>query len=286
MKNIILYSSQLASFIGKNPHLSVAKTFNKLFDTYFKEYQKEIVRKGVQRVIKPDKFILDGFCKKHHINLRKDLDKIVRSNISTKELNLEKKRIIEDLKNNEEIKKDEREEIVKVIEGYMNKGFGSRREGNAIDYYERKIEEDLLRKIEPKRKKVLEREGFSLTIISRLDAMTLSGEVLEFKNRIYKFFEEIREYEWIQVQTYLEVYNFEEAKLIEFLNKDEPEIKVNEISRDKEYWKKILIELNLYFRTLIKMGTSDLSKYLLLSEKNQDEYIKNQVRKTYVELSK
>jgi len=82
------------------------------------------------------------------------------------------------------------------------------------------------------------------------------------------------------------VYNFEEAKLIEFLNKDEPEIKINEISRDKDYWKKILIELNLYFRTLIKMGTSDLSKYLQLSEKNQDEFIKKKVRKTYKELTK
>ena len=63
-------------------------------------------------------------------------------------------------------------------------------------------------------------------------------------------------------------------------------MKINEISRDKEYWKKILIDLDLYFKTLIKMGTSNLSNYLLLSEKNQDEYIKNKVRETYKENNK
>ena len=71
---------------------------------------------------------------------------------------------------------------------------------------------------------------------------------------MYKLFDEVREYEWLQVQTYLEVYNLENAELVEFLNTGEGEMRVNEIKRDKKYWEEIVVNyLNIYFKAFIKI---------------------------------
>ena len=259
---IRLYSSQLSTFIGRNPHSLSVKVFNKLFNTFFKEFQKTEKFGDISR---SDGSVLNEFG----FNLKLDLDTLVKKNLTTDELREEKNKILERVIKKSGIDEERAKDLEKIVEGYSNKGFGTNKEISAIEYYKENINSNVYEYVRPKTKTIFIYKNYKLEIISKLDSMTKDGEILEFKNRMYRFFEEVKEYEWLQVQTYLEVYNLEKAQLVEYLKKEVPEMKINKIKRDKEYWQKILFELKVSFKTLIDLGITDLSKYLQLSEKNQ-----------------
>jgi hypothetical protein len=110
--------------------------------------------------------------------------------------------------------------------------------------------------------------------------------VIEIKNRMYKLFNEVREYEWLQVQTYLDVYDLDRALLVEYLNDgggaDEADnMKVNKIERDRKFWDEVvLVELWQYFSVLLKiiMNVDIMTEYMSLSENEQNEFIKKMIR--------
>jgi len=100
---------------------------------------------------------------------------------------------------------------------------------------------------------------------------------------MYKLFNEVREYEWLQVQTYLDVYDLERAVLVEYLvGADEVDnMKVNKIERDRKFWNDVvLVELRKYFGVLLKiiMNVDLMTEYMSLSENEQNEFIKKMIR--------
>jgi len=114
--------------------------------------------------------------------------------------------------------------------------------------------------------------------------MNDDGVVIEIKNRMYKLFNEVREYEWLQVQTYLDVYDLERAVLVEYLNDGggDEDMKVNKIERDRKFWNDVvLVELRKYFGVLLKiiMNVDLMTEYMSLSENEQNEFIKKIIRK-------
>ncbi len=77
------------------------------------------------------------------------------------------------------------------------------------------------------------------------------------------------------------MYKTKNGEIVEFLNKNEPQMKVHAIIRDDEYWfMRILPALKLHFKVLIDI--IDIEKHrniiVALSEKEQNEYIKKIVR--------
>ena len=113
--------------------------------------------------------------------------------------------------------------------------------------------------------------------------MNDDGVIIEIKNRMYKLFNEVREYEWLQVQTYLDVYDLERAVLVEYLNDGggDEDMKVNKIERDRKFWNDVvLVELRKYFGVLLKiiMNVDLMTEYMSLSENEQNEFIKKLIR--------
>jgi hypothetical protein len=130
---------------------------------------------------------------------------------------------------------------------------------------------------------LFDEDGVELWVISKVDAMNDDGVIIEIKNRMYKLFNEIREYEWLQVQTYLDVYDLEKAVLVEYLvGADEVDnMKVNKIERDRKFWNDVvLVELRKYFGVLLKiiMNVDLMTEYMSLSENEQNEFIKKLIR--------
>jgi hypothetical protein len=110
--------------------------------------------------------------------------------------------------------------------------------------------------------------------------------VIEIKNRIYKLFDEVREYEWLQVQAYLHVYGLPKAELVEFLQNSGGTMKINEVKKDETYWNDILLKiLEDYFRVFLKIIKNEekIRKYMKFGETEQNEYIKKLVRKESTE---
>jgi hypothetical protein len=183
---------------------------------------------------------------------------------------------------------EDKKEVRKIVEGYTNKRFGTIREINALDFYKEKYDVEVITRIDQRSKKILTIDGAELLVISKLDGMKMDGTVIEIKNRIYKLFDEVREYEWLQVQAYLHVYGLPKAELVEFLQNSGGTMKINHVERDDTYWNEILIKiLEDYFRVFLKIigNEAKIRKYMKFGETEQNEYIKKLVRKESIEKS-
>jgi len=285
MVKILLYSSQLAAFIGRNPHTSPSRIFNKLFEKY---YEKELLgiksMKRMRDINVGDGGVIENYSNKmvHNKDFRFKLDTLCKNNLSSIDLKKEAESLVSKVLEVEKLSKEDSEMLKKAVEGYTNKTFGTIREVNVVDVYRERMGVDVVTKLQSRVKTVYEYEGNELMLISKIDAMKMDGTVLEIKNRMYKIFEEVREYEWLQVQAYLEVYNLDRAELVEFLKVGDGEMKVNEIGRDRRYWGEIVMkDLGNYFRVMIRLvgDVKKLKKYVGMTETEQNEMIKKMVRR-------
>jgi len=275
-KKIFLYSSNLAAFIGKNPHIPASRIFNSLYEKYYK----------IGKTVGDSEKILKIGEKIENKKLLSDIDTICNNNKSPDMMQKDREVLIKILENAKDLGEEDKKEVRKIVEGYTNKRFGTIREINALDFYKEKYNVEVITKIDQRSKKILTIDGTELWIISRLDGMKMDGTVIEIKNRIYKLFDEVREYEWLQVQAYLNVYGLPKAELVEFLQNSGGTMKINEVERDDTYWDEILLKiLGNYFRVFLKIikNESKIKKYMSFGETEQNEYIKKLIRKELLE---
>jgi hypothetical protein len=275
-QKIFLYSSNLAAFIGKNPHIPASRIFNSLYEKYYK----------IGKTIGDSEKIQKIGEKIENKKLLSDIDTICNNNKSPEMMQKDREVLIKTLENAKDLGEEDKKEVRKIVEGYTNKRFGTIREINALDFYKEKYNVEVITKIDQRSKKILQIDDTELWIISRLDGMKMDGTVIEIKNRIYKLFDEVREYEWLQVQAYLNVYGLPKAELVEFLQNSGGKMKINEVERDDTYWGEVLLKiLGDYFRVFLNIikNESKIKKYMSFGETEQNEYIKKLIRKELLE---
>lgn len=80
-------------------------------------------------------------------------------------------------------------------------------------------------------------EGTEYQVVGRIDRYQKKADgtkvLVEIKNRTKALFNKVRDYEFVQVQTYLHMLNLQEARLIEQFNNER---KSYDIKWDQEYW--------------------------------------------------
>ena len=85
-------------------------------------------------------------------------------------------------------------------------------------------------------------EGTEYQVVGRIDRYQKKEDgtkvLVEIKNRTKALFNKVRDYEFVQVQTYLHMMNLQEARLIEQFNNER---KSYDIARDQEYWQSEVI---------------------------------------------
>jgi hypothetical protein len=84
--------------------------------------------------------------------------------------------------------------------------------------------------------------GTKYVIVGRIDRIELQEDgsrvLVEIKNRTRGLFNEVRGYEMIQIQAYLEMLQLEQAKLIEQYNGDQSQ---QCIQRDRTAWNEVIV---------------------------------------------
>jgi hypothetical protein len=276
-QKIFLYSSNLAAFIGKNPHIPASRIFNSLYEKYYKVGKTVGDSEKIQKIGE----------KIENKKLLVEIDTICNNNKSPEMMQKDREVLIKSLETSSALPEEDKK-VRKIVEGYTNKKFGTIREVNALDFYREKYNIEVITKIDQRSKKILTIDGVEIWVISKLDGMKMDGTVIEIKNRIYKLFDEVREYEWLQVQAYLHVYGLPKAELVEFLQNSGGTMKINEVERDETYWNEVLLKiLGDYFRVFLKIigNEAKIRKYMKFGETEQNEYIKKLVRKESIEKS-
>jgi len=158
-----------------------------------------------------------------------------------------------------EMKEDDKRELEQTLVSMSNKRFGIRKEKDAISQYEELTQKSVQRVGKYFTQEInvsglvssnllREKSGGNSNIIwqfgGKIDGITNDNELIEVKNRVKRFFNTVREYEKVQIQTYFRLLDLDSGYLVESLVKMKdgpPEINIVPVVFDNNYWNSFLI---------------------------------------------
>lgn len=193
------------------------------------------------------------------------------------------------------IRPEEKVELLKQTESLINKTYGILKEDSAIFLFEERFNIKLDTSQVYLKTLINSTSVHEIYIGGRLDGICYKdGYIVEVKNRIKGFFNEVRDYELTQIQLYLLLSKLNKAKLVE---KYKLKIKVTDINLNKEYINDTVEYLGIFIKyfeiflndykkkmEFIKMNETDKQKFickLYLNEINEKRQYK--IDKKYVE---
>ena len=163
----------------------------------------------------------------------------------------------------------------------LQRQYGKKNEEVAIEEFQRITNKRVTNKGEffshfLEHEKVAHQEN-GVIITGRVDGMISDGPI-EIKSRI-RGLREIREHEYVQLQTYLFLTDKEQAQLVQYFPETEHErhLMIEKVHRDETFWKKRVAPHLIEFATSLTllMEKTELQKRFLLQPQGQREIIRS-----------
>lgn len=126
--------------------------------------------------------------------------------------------------------------VRQATENVINTQFGIQKESSALEKFGKftEMEIETCEKLWRKEYKI-ENSELSFIVQGKVDGLAHGGDcVVEIKNRVYKLFHVLRDYERIQLQTYLELCNASHGYLVECFKE---QIDWQKQERDAQWWR-------------------------------------------------
>ena len=136
-----------------------------------------------------------------------------------------------------DLKPDEKLTLVEYAQSKLNTNYGTRTEDNVHDIY-KEMTGDTIGVVN----KMFTKPVGDFEIGGKIDGQLEDGTIIEIKNRTRRLFAEVREYEGIQIQTYLHMLEQEKAHLVECYNDGkEKHVNIIEVERDEDLWNDVIL---------------------------------------------
>jgi hypothetical protein len=215
--------------------------------------------------------------------IEKDLGKDIIDTIASSSKETQDKRkitnnAIDTLEKQGKIKKEQKEELLKHTESLINKTHGTLKEDSAIKIFEK--ENQVTLDTSQKYYKYILKKTSTRTwyVGGKMDGIyidennTDNSYVVEVKNRTKGFFNSLRDYEKTQIQLYLLLTGFKQAKLVEKFNS---KIRVTNIKIEQDYIDDILEYLSIFIdnMTLFFKSYNMKIEYLDMSENEKKKFL-------------
>lgn len=238
--------------------LSEKKLTQRQYDIESEKIKKEEFKLTKTITDTQERIDLLTLSKKEYIEKKVGKDNIqtINSAKNITDKNEKTKELKKHLEDNTELSKETIELISKEVKNMINTEYGIEKESNAIETFE-KIENVKLN---------TSQEFFKCNLCTVNDTeFFLGGKldgihkdyIVEIKNRTRQFFYKIRDYEMIQIQLYMYILNYKNAKLVEKLNQ---KIKIHNIERDDILIQEILEKLNIFCNLFTEFLNNDKKK--------------------------
>jgi hypothetical protein len=283
--NICLNASEIASMIGKNkftqPSEVVVRIWKKYFYTDYCDIIDELSNKSIKVVAREtDAEIVHRITKETNVDIKKEMSECLKTG-NVVDLQKKKKEILKKLP--KEMPTEKKAEFKKSLEGMANTNFGTRNENSILEKYIVKTKRPAITCDHFFRKKVLsinfEDGVIDWYIIGKVDALVLSKDnpaentIIEIKNRIYKFFYHLREYEKIQTYCYMFILGYNNAQLVEALKNKEGGINIIDVKFDSDYWGMVNDEIEQFITFFLYefMENRNVRELLITNEKEFNE---------------
>lgn len=215
--------------------------------------------------------------------IEKDLGKdIIKTIASSSKETQDKRKItneaINKLEKQGKIKKEQKDELLKQTESLINKTHGTLKEDSAIKIFEK--ENNVTLDISQKyyKYKITTVGNCTWFIGGKMDGIYTdenepnNNYVVEIKNRTKGFFSSLRDYEKTQIQLYLLLTGFKQAKLVEKYNS---KIRTTDIEIEQKYIDDVLDFLLIFIKQMIKFweNTSLKMDYLGMTENEKKKFL-------------
>lgn len=185
---------------------------------------------------------------------------------------------IDNLEKQGKIKKEQKEELLKQTESLINKTHGTLKEESAIKIFENEYKVILDTSQQYYKFKITSTDNYTWFIGGKMDGIYIdtndsnNNYVVEIKNRTKGFFSQLRDYEKTQIQLYLLLTGFKNAKLVEKYNS---KIRTTNIEIEQRYINDVLDFLLIFIKqtTSFWKDSNTKMKYLGMTENEKKKFL-------------
>jgi hypothetical protein len=267
VKKINIPTTDLASLCGmdhyNNYNKSICKIWKKLYPTDYEATEMIVRSRGDSCSTDNNYKKLVALQKKsgtnvNVVNMVSAANQKRHSSSST--LTENQSLIASEIKDCSKLTEEQKKQMVSLMNSATNVVYGCRNEGRGIDAFVNITGKT----IQDKQTKLVfnfhtdtlaDNQVVEWNITGKYDGLTTDNEVVEVKNRQRRLFNEIRDYEMCQIQTYLHILQSEKGYLVEVLggkNGEDNQINILETVRQHDY-----------YDLVIKSHLLDVCKYAL-----------------------
>ena len=274
MKNICIYASELAIITGHNKYEDIGEIILKLWKRNYNEDYDETVKylsKILNTELKeesPEEY-LEHISKKNNIkNVSENLNECLKSS-NVKELQTKQQTIIKQF---ESLDKSEKKKLKECIIKKTNTNFGTKYENSAIVKYMEQTGDKVNTVNKFFKKELFQTKNNLWSIGGKIDGIIYNDDksktLVEVKNRVSKLFYTVRDYEKVQILTYMNILGLTNAKLVESLKKDNDcNINIINIEFDYLFWEnEVENKLAKFIKNFEKIMRDETKKIELLKE--------------------
>ena len=278
-KQLVLYASEIAIITGDNSYQKLSDFLVKLWQKYdnddFNNCLESLQPKhSVKFVQTNDIENINNIEKKCGINVQSEMKNILKNTKNAEEVVQKKNQLLKKVES-QVTDKNLKKELEKSVTNVVNTSYGIKNEDNVLQVYSKNKQMTVIKVCEFRKRKI----GNNLYIGGKIDGLTQNGEIVEIKNRMYKLFNNLREYERIQLQSYIYIFKLKKGYLVESY-KDK--INIIEEYYDKKYMDSLiyrLIRFEIFFDDF--MSNIDLKTLLLFGEDKLKENTLKTIFKKY-----
>tara|TARA_B100000963_G_C22585719_1_gene652996 strand:+ start:837 stop:1715 length:879 start_codon:yes stop_codon:yes gene_type:complete len=277
---IFLNASEISAMIGKNkfkqPSEVIFRIWQKYFYDDFNNTVKNLDKKSIKVIPKEtDTESVKRIIKETKIDVKKELKDCLKSE-NINDMHKKKQEIIKKLPTN--ISKEQKNEFKKSLENMTNTNFGTRNENSIFIKYKEKTGNNAILTNEFYKRKIYEYayDGNNIEwyLLGKVDGLILNEEnesenrIIEIKNRMYRYFYQLREYEKIQTYSYMYILNHRKAHLVEALKNKDCDINIIDIEFDDEYWEYMYscIEDFIKYFMNVFINSNELKELIIIDE--------------------
>ena len=279
MKSICIYASELAVVIGVNKYQKLSDIIIKLWQkNYPIDYENTItnVKKTHNVKLTPTETDIQYIKRVQdecNLNIQDKINECLNTKDTSNLLN-NRNQILKEIEQNNNINKEIKDDFKKSLESVTNKAFGTINEKSVIDYYMEQSGKKVICDTRFIRKQLCIYKDIKWSLGGKIDGITEDNVVVEVKNRIYKLFYVMRDYEKPQIQTYMYILGLPRGHLVESFKRG-GEIKLNIIEEDfdENYWNDFIMKkLNNFIKLFhLFLNNVDLKTYVLLGDEDEKE---------------
>lgn len=272
--------SSIAPLVGLDHYKNFPKVVCELWRKYdrngFKQIETDMQKKDIdiatdseaRRIVRQD--IKNG------TNIYQQTREINTVSGTSQCLQEKQKKIVEQIEKNETMNIKEKEELKKQVVSTTNKNHGINNETNVLKRYEQetglKIASGQENMIYPFHTCAIKNIDWCLH--GKYDGLTECGKLIEAKKRQKYLFKQLRDYEKVQIQTYLRMKECDKGSLIEmYSTKEGCESNIIDVCYEPEYVDDIfakLVKFTDFFKEFI--DNEEWRNVVLLGDKKREIY--------------